>query len=731
MAKEDKNNVKMTDKEKKEIQNLNKVFHDTMWDMDEKILGGSPHIKKSIDLIKQKLPQILTTEIDDMKAVTGDDIGTFLVKFLNQQGMDVQNITQLLESESESIFYSFQQQYKNKNILYGDLEMLCKHLYELEEAVMTVRDSVVSADDMTKTISRSIFFKSYDNDTVASSYISTVEKMEEEYNLPVKIKNHIVPNALKLGNYYVYTCPYKKMMEIYRSRIQQKDKEFSVNLESYLVTLEQELTRSEKKEYQEFLNNDNIKGIEIITEDIPIPLIENSDMSLFSDKKAFEDVVSKNSKKDKKSRKKSSITISDGTYQSNSKDEELPEMSACYIKYIDPRKMKPVKLMDVVLGYLYIHGDIIEQPILNQFSGVNLNNISQKEQNRNFFTKIADQIAKSFNKKFLEENIKFKELILDALMYHDTMNKKVKFQFIPKEYVVEFKINEDIDGEGNSMLINTMFYAKLYLAFLMFKMMSVVTQSNDQKIAYIRNSGIDANISNAIQSVARSIKDKDMTWADLMNFQHSAGAKGVGKTLFVPVGKSGERGVEFDILGGQQIELNGEFMEMLRNFMFNATGVPSALMNYLNEVDYAKTLEMANMKFMSRVMSYQMDFDKSLTELYKKIMKYSNKNIEDDYIESFRFVLNKPKSLGISNLNEYISNAEQVAQAEIRVLLGENSDDEDINQLKDLYYKESMKEKLQMIDWKKAEDILSKARLLLKLEKHKNSLSEEGGEDDL
>lgn len=712
------------EKIKKDVQILNKVFHDTVTDMDEKLFGGSSDIINPINAIKQKLPQIMTNELDSMKSNTGEDVGTFLVKFLNQQGnTNISDITELMETESEGLYNSFQQQYKNKNILYGDLEMLCKHLYELEEAVMTVRDSIVSADDMTKSISRSIFFKSYEGDSLASSYISTLEKMEKEYNLTSKIKNHIVPNTLKLGNYYVYTCPYKVLMEEYQKRILKNNKLSSTTLESSFIEIENNLTNSEKKEYKELLNNENLKNIEIITDDIPIPLVENVDMSIFSDQDAFKNMVSKETK----SKKKKINGFADGVHQSTV-EEELPEMSKCYIKYVDPRRMSPVKIMDVVLGYLYVHGDIVEQPVLNQFGSIDIN-VAKKENNRNFFTKIVDQIVKSFNKKFLEDNIKFKDLILDALMYYDVMNKKVKFQFIPKEYIVEFKINEDINGDGNSMLINTMFYAKLYLALLMFKMMSVISHSNDQKVIYVRNSGIDANISNSIQSVARSIKSKDMSWADLMNFQYSMGAKGVGKTLFVPTGKSGERGVEFDILAGQDVQLNTDFMEMLRNFMFNATGVPSALMNYLNEVDYAKTLEMANMKFMSRVMSYQMDFDKSLTELYKKIIEYSDIKIEKKYIKDFHFVLNKPKSLGIANLNEYISNAEQVAQAEIRVLLGENSDDEDINQLKDLYFKESMKDKLQMIDWKKSEDILEKAKLLLKLEKQKKGSSEEGGEE--
>ena len=51
------------------------------------------------------------------------------------------------------------------------------------------------------------------------------------------------------------------------------------------------------------------------------------------------------------------------------------------------------------------------------------------------------------------------------------------------------------------------------------------------------------------------------------------------------VGRSGERGIEFDILQGQDIPLNTDLMDMLRNNMISSTGVPSVIMNYINEAD--------------------------------------------------------------------------------------------------------------------------------------------------
>ena len=53
----------------------------------------------------------------------------------------------------------------------------------------------------------------------------------------------------------------------------------------------------------------------------------------------------------------------------------------------------------------------------------------------------------------------------------------------------------------------------------------------------------------------------------------------------MPVGRSGERGIEFDIIAGQDVQLNTDLMEMLHTNMLNSSGVPSVIMNYVNEAD--------------------------------------------------------------------------------------------------------------------------------------------------
>lgn len=182
------------------------------------------------------------------------------------------------------------------------------------------------------------------------------------------------------------------------------------------------------------------------------------------------------------------------------------------------------------------------------------------------------------------------------------------------------------------------------------------------------------------------------------------------------VGRSGERGIEFDILQGQDIPMNTELMEMLRNNMISATGVPSAIMNYVNEVDFAKTLTMANTKFIARVISLQMDMNDPTTEFYKKLLKFSNTSIPDEVIDDLEFTFNPPKTLNNMNIMDILNNTDQIINYMLKIMTGETIDTPDENRIRDAVYKELAKQYLPMLDWAAAENALKDAQIKIKKE---------------
>ena len=627
-------------------------------------------------------------------------------------------------------------------MLYEDLEMICSQLFELDEAVLTTRDAIVTSDDVANTISRTLKFHNtttIDSDDV-SVYIKTIEEYERRLGLLTKLKNIVIPNTLKFGTYYTYVCPYSKLFQDQYDKKMKDPTSYGLResvTESFVTELKNEFTdhklniRSSNKDLETALKG-YMENISVVNDTVSIPLLEGVDISelVYTDEK-----FAKKRKEGMKDLDKDYTTdgVANSSRTKNPEDGLFADQIGCYIKYIDPRKIIPIKILDSTIGYYYIHDSNLQVNKSPFSTTIRVTSVASGVTNQNsedvesmFLSKITDAIVKAFDKPFLEKNQQFKDMILNALTYNDLYRKNIQFQFIPAEYITEFKINEDSEGNGQSILTKALFYAKLYLALLVFKMVSIVTRSNDQRIYYVKNSGIDQNMTNKVQEVARSLKGRQINFMDLLNYNSIISKIGAYKELFMPVGRSGERGIEFDTLAGQDVPLNTELMEMLHSNMINGTGVPSVIMNYINEADYAKTLVMANSKFVGRVVSDQLDLGHSTTEFYKSILRHSNASIDPDILESFEFVYNAPKSLNTTNLADMVANADQLINLAIKAVTGESADQtNDNNRLKDHIYNSLIRQYMPMLNWAEIDNAYEDAKIKVASENIKNPSSQD------
>lgn len=575
-------------------------------------IGIASH-KSEMNSIDAHVDSIINATMNNTKAVTSDEMSTFLVKLFNDQDRNYDNgiksVDDIFQNDDNRLTSFFQDRYQNQNLLYDDLNMICAHLAELEEAVLTTRDAIVTADDISKTVSRTIYFENtMDNDQNIDNYRSIIEAIETDLSLPKKIKNQVITNGLKYGKYFVYTVPYTELFEQqYRHKLENPTlagtiKESLQNTSCVAlsdVVYENSWYTELKKEIKSV--NDAVSSTEkdlrnlmetycsdiTVTNDIySIPLIEGTDITQIMTSEEFKKTVDSV----EKSRGKRNV-YSDSVMDIEKKVKgKFDKIHDCYVKFIDPRKVIPVKILDTTLGYYYIHECDLKRVKAPFSTTIRLtNNAGGGSYSDNiesiFMSRITDMIIAAFDPKFVEKNAKFKDLIINALVYNNIYSKRINFQFIPAEYMVEINVNEDENGEGQSILMRSLFYAKLYLALLVFKLITIITRSNDTRVYYVKNGGIDTNITNKIQDVARSIKSKQVNFMDLLNYNSIISKIGAYKDVYMPVGRSGERGIEFDTIQGQQVDLNSELMEFLRTNMINGTGVPSVIMNYINEAD--------------------------------------------------------------------------------------------------------------------------------------------------
>lgn len=746
-------NKKDIDISKDEVK-LNSLFQD----MYKKISSNTYGMDKSENLdqinnLSDKINKVINDDLEEMKEYGGkNDLTRFLLNTLQNSNkynsIDTKNgnndtLENLFLSKDGSIFSTFEERFRNKSVLFNDLDIISEQLVELNEAINTTRDDIVSSDDLGSDISRSLSFST--NGKESDSYddlIEQVKELENQHGLNYIIREHIVPKTLKYGEYYVYVIPEKSLFESAQRR--KFEKTSGAMMESSEATTLLESLNINKNEYKDFKSDEIMEyvseNIKINNTDIPLPLLENNSVNMaMKDLADFNSINSllKKGKNKKKNNNDTSMNLGFSDGVKSFKGDDWSNIKGCYIKLLDPKKIIPVKLLNYTIGYYYIND--AELDVTNNGHtckngmrfGSFMGSVATKSQSQHsIVTNIANAIVKSFDKKYLEDNQEFKELIINSLLYNDLYKRKLHYQFIPADNVCRFSINEDENGNGQSMIYKSLFYAKLYLSLLVFNMITYLTKSQDTLVTYVKTSGIDKNVINKTMSIARQMKSKQIGIGDLMDYSSIYGKIGTGRDLFIPEGESGERGLSWDVIQGQDVNMQTELMEELKQSYINGTGVPSVIMNYINEADFAKTLVMANAKQLRRVMMFQDSLNEDITEMYQKIMLYSS-DIPIDDILDFTFKFQRPKTLPNNNLVDIIGYGDQLLDFIEKTVFGQFAEETpDLNLMKDEFRRSMSRKVLSMLPWEVVDDVLKETKLKINKDKlNKPSSTNEGGED--
>lgn len=744
-----------------------------------------------VDKLNETFQSLLQDQLSSLTNKNDEDITSFLNQIVSSDNKTnaademLNNQFLALTGDEYSTMQSFiYDAYRNKLLQQSDLHEVSSQLIELSEAILITRDAIISADVVEGRMSRSFNFENIDDNEVENTK-SIIETMEKRFKLLEKIKNFIIPKTLEYGEYYVYVIPYSKLfgdfmtakeMKGYNGRIYRestilesfndskthtsdKSDNDKDDLDTFLESVYEDYTIQDKTRYvkeefkdvvkkteipkKEFMEDmKNILGnVSVCNDSLPLPVIEESGESVEFFKEMYEKAGDTYTEAFTKTDWFSNVTdakmtdngiVFDKDKKEKKKKNDFEDIKDCYVKMIEPTRIIPIKIMNTIIGYYYIMDEDITPLSGAVSSTLYYTKFDEHRRERTIVDSIAERIVKSFDKPFLMKNLKFKETIVDAINYYNLNEKRLKFQFIPAEYIQSFKIDEDADGNGTSMIKKSLFYAKLYLMLLLFKIMSIILNSNDTKVNYLKQSGIDKNIANKVQEIARIKQSRQINITDLFSYTTLINKVGNGQEMYIPTGRSGERPIETEILSGQDVPLNSELLEMLKNAYILGTGVPAAIVNYLNEADFAKVIEQNNTKFLGRVVNYQLDFNSSITELYKKIMRWST-NIPENVIENFEFILQAPKTTAINTKSELIGQFNGVVDFLVGLLYDDPAQSvtpdlgNEIREFKKIF----ARDQLPMIDFDQVEEMMEKAKIVYKEKKLQPNPDNGDNGDDL
>lgn len=754
----------ITSGDMKNIIDINKKFNDYFRDVASNTIGQDFRNSNELDDLTKKLDGIIRSEYDSMTTYTGKDFAKFIDQALKGTGdgyaTNGTDLEKVINEDANAFSSFFYERYKNINNKYEDLRMVTEYLCELSTAVTTLRDNVTASDGVIGNISKTIEIRDLSREK-EGQLRQIVTEVEEKYGIEGKIHGTIVPNALTFGDYFVYHQPYNRIFSKFEMRKKEQPEFLSEatliptslvgktnkgkNKSTYDISKDVEyvfesVTASYKalpddvKRQQKAMSRADVRAslediyshIEVIN-DGSAPLMEDASIASLTDKMMRKVAAdAKRNAEGKSSRRYSDGVVSLGGVNTedvhgNTVLPEYQDVTGVYMKLLSPLRTVPVFVLDECIGYYILYetyGEIRNNMLQNnQLNRTNMLYTGAK--NRDTASSIVDvitnRIIEKIDKKFLKNNIQFRELMVNAIMYQDLYKKDFRVQFVSAEFMTHFKVNEDIETHlGTSMLKRSLFYAKMYMTILMFNIISTVTRSNDTRVFYIKNSGIDKNIQKQVQKAAREYKENQISYNDIASVNTLISKAGKAKDLFVGTGRSGERPVDFDIISGQSVDIDNDFISFLRKNMINGTDVPSVILEYNESADFARSIEMGNIKYANKIASVQKELNIPVTMMYRAIIKFEHPEIPPDDVDRLYFRFNRPKALGVQNDADMYNNAESAATFLVKAICGDNTE-KYTDSVKDQLFRYIVKEHILpgMYDWeelqKKADQILRSA----------------------
>lgn len=471
-----------------------------------------------------------------------------------------------------------------------------------------------------------------------------------------------------------------------------------------------------QKEYDEAFEdvlNDIANNIRYIGEDIALPVIEESAHDLrcvyetkYLDKQEYVNEVK---------------TFFEQVMSESTIDSHFERIKGVYIRILPATKMIPVRVDRNIIGYYYI-SDLTRPEESGERKNSGMGGYTLRSPSvgydtfspdRMFCERLASKIINNFDLKFMRDNTALHQQIVAILQSHKFNESMMRFVFIPAEHVYQCAINKDGMGKGHSMLEPGLVTARMYM-FL--KLYSLLYQINNSQIRVynLNMSGIDKNYRQLVQETMRKFAARRITANDIFNYRSSMTKVSGGSELIMPMGSGDKAPITFESIPAAESPINNELLENLKNEAINATPVPSAMVQgAMSELDFAKEVELANTRFNSMVNSCKIDFNRDITKLYRRILRWET-DIDPELISELKFAFRMASAKTLSVTAEMITNFEALADLAAKTFLSNKeqkpADGEEVAEIVREFKKLLLGEFMPQLDVEKFEELANQAR---------------------
>lgn len=586
----------------------------------------------------------------------------------------------------------------------AEIDMICKYMPMLEDALGVLCDNVISSDHFSK----DFIFISDENVSVENNkelFYNNIKILKDKYDLLIKFQD-IIYNTSKYGERFYYIVPYERAI---KKLLDNPDNKFVTSHEAMSLTesgiLKQTPALKEsgdvfvntinKKEQSldvEFtFNMSNSLSKEIVAHEAAANRLKHIKESALNFNEATTSTVSlvANDKLDASpfyDDTTSNGLIVAGDNKFNTKEDW--GLNGCVFKELNRYKIIPVRIEDLILGYAYLENDRYglddDFPVSDTTTPVNamgINVATDLEATKNsavisdsIVKTVASKLSAAIDTKFIKLNKDLSKEIYTVLKHDLQAGKKNKYNvtFLPPDDVVHCYYKLDPDTyRGISDLYKSMIPAKLFIGLYITNTIGAMTRAQDRRVYYVKQSGIDTNISKILLTTIDQLKRQNFNIRQLESMKNVLNILGRFNDFVIPTDNSGNAPVQFEVMQGQQIDPQTDLMEKLQSMAVNSTDVPFEIVQARQSMDYAIQASMSNSRFLKKIYNRQTIANRFLSSIMTKLYRGEFNNPT----AVIKVNLPTPMFLNLTNTNQIIQNANDVAQAAMEAF----SDDLDDN----------------------------------------------------
>ena len=605
-----------------------------------------------------------------------------------------------------------------------EIDIICKYMPSLEDALDAKKDNVLSADHFTKDFINAKNKSNINNSVVFNDRISL---LKDKYNL-LELFETAYDNASKYGEEFIYNVSYNKALSRLLSTKNNTSAPF-VTTEATNDIIDGVITESfeinYKDEKDEKISNFNVElNVSGVIESLVLEYKKASEILNENSTKYYSNTVPRNISFEGIEKKKDKIA-SDGLIDVNSKENKSNiNVPGSIIKRLKRENVLPIYIEDLCLGYYYIEHDYESlfgaqsamDPMLSLKTG-KTNTLINNKNNDNVIKMLSSKLSSFIDSKFINANQDLSKEIYMILKHNDIFNAKdsnqFKVTFIPPEDIVHIYFKKDpVTHRGISDLDRALIPAKLYTSLYMTGYLGIMTRGHDKRVYYVKQN-VDTNISKVLLNTINQIKKGNMGARELTSVKNLLNITGRYNDYIIPVGASGDSPINFEVMQGQNIDIKQELLDLLEQMAVNSTDVPYEYVQSRQTVDYAVRLTMSSGKFLRKSFKRQAKceifFSRIMTNVY---------NTEFDENDDIEVELPPPAFLNLLNTNSMIQNINETVSSILEMEMADETDE----MVRNIFTKKLKRNYLSgYLDLKNIESLKEQSYMEAKIEKQKNS----------